>query len=275
MRPKRIGQALCLLLIIVGLAGSALPASAHANLVRSEPPASAVLDAAPTRVKLWFSETPEVSFSRIQLFDKNALEIGGVGALHADPSDNKLLTASLPPLPHGIFTVSWKAVSAVDGHVTAGGFAFVIGKEMVPTGGIRAALPGGATSVSGPTLVGVSVRWLSYLSLAMLIGGFAFAPLVFQPALNSVTKARQGKGTPAVSPLPPGVSFSHDSGLFFALFWGWVLALCAAIAGAFVQAATVGTDIGTLLTGTRFGLLFWLRIAVLVVIGGLLAYRQS
>src|SRR5258707_15209644 len=114
MRLRRIGQVLCLLLIVVALAWIAQPASAHANLVRSEPPASAVLDAAPSQIKMWFSETPEVSFSKIQVFDKNALEIGGVGALHADPTDDKLLIASLPPLPHGVFTVSWKAVSAVD-----------------------------------------------------------------------------------------------------------------------------------------------------------------
>src|SRR5438874_76026 len=56
-----------LLIFLVLLFGGVRIVSAHANLIRSEPAANAILDKAPGQVRLWFSETPEPSFSQVQL----------------------------------------------------------------------------------------------------------------------------------------------------------------------------------------------------------------
>ncbi len=276
---RTIGQAISLLAVVMTLAIAAQPASAHANLMRSEPAANAILDSAPSQIKLWFSETPELSFTRVQVYDQNAQKIEGIGPLQADLSDDKVLSAALPALSQGVFTVAWKAVSQGDGHVTAGSFAFVVGKDSLPAEGIHATLPGDVVAAtSDPTPISVAVRWLSYLSLAMLIGGFAFAPLVFQPVLASVGRLQKNNGAPAGDVLPPGRSFSGDSGLLLALFLAWLLSVCALVAGIILQADAVGGNvgtIGTLLTDPHFGLLFWLRMAMLALIGGLLAYRRS
>src|SRR5258708_40291984 len=87
------------------------------------------------QVRLWFSETPEPSFSQVALFNRAGTQIDGVGALHADPADARLLTASLPPLAHGVYTVIWRALSSVAGHVPTRAFAFAIGRAQAPTGG--------------------------------------------------------------------------------------------------------------------------------------------
>src|SRR5260221_9537951 len=137
---------LCITLVL--LLVEYTPVSAHANLVRSEPAANAVLDTPPTQLKLWFSEVPEPGFSPIQILDRNGTPIDGVGTVHADPGDATVLVVSLPPLKPGIYTVVWKALSAVDGHVTAGGFAFVVGHDQVPSGGIKPAIGGTSTAAA-------------------------------------------------------------------------------------------------------------------------------
>ncbi len=273
-------------LFTVVLLSGVIRVSAHANLVRSEPAANAVLDAAPTQLRLWFSEAPEPRFSEVQLFDKTGRRATGVGSPQLDSKDNKLLVASLPPLPFGTYTVAWRVVSAVDGHAVAGAFAFVIGRNQIPAGGIRPTLNGmAADSSSGPTIPGVATRWLGYLGLAMLTGGFAFVPLVLQPALRSAGTRPMQKRSPASPPiLARYVSASYTPALFTLLTTGWLLALIATLAGAVLQAATsasvepwavLGSPLVTLLNATRYGTLFWVRLIILLLIGLLLPSKHK
>ena len=119
--------------LLFGAHGVAL---AHANLVRSIPAANAVLDASPPELRLWFSEAPEPRFSEVQLLDRAGKPVVALGPLRPDPSDQSELAASLQPLPPGVYTVVWRATSAIDGHGTMGSFAFVVGREQVPVGGL-------------------------------------------------------------------------------------------------------------------------------------------
>ena len=49
----------------------ALPALAHAQLVRSDPPENASLPASPKQVQAWFSEDVEPAFSELTVVDKS------------------------------------------------------------------------------------------------------------------------------------------------------------------------------------------------------------
>src|SRR5690606_16116463 len=100
--------------------------SAHANLVRSEPPANASLDEPPEAIHIWFTEPLELSYSRINLLDANGDSIE-LPPGEINPADAKQLSVSLPALSNGIYTVSWRVVSAADGHPTEGSFAFGVG----------------------------------------------------------------------------------------------------------------------------------------------------
>src|SRR5215813_7817190 len=114
--PGFVSIVLAVFLLLVGIQ----PVAAHANLVRSIPPANAVLLTSPSQILLWFSEAPEPNFSQIQIFDRAGQVVKGVGPVSGDPGDDKLLRANLDTLPTGIYTVAWRTTSAVDGHVTAG-----------------------------------------------------------------------------------------------------------------------------------------------------------
>src|SRR4051794_27516494 len=91
---------LSLLMLVITLI-SAIPTFAHANLVRSEPAANEVLANSPTRLRLWFSETPEPGFTQIRLLDRARQDVPGLGAIQVDANDNKLLTLALPTLQPG------------------------------------------------------------------------------------------------------------------------------------------------------------------------------
>ncbi|HEX9017235.1 MAG TPA: copper resistance CopC family protein, partial [Chloroflexota bacterium] len=56
-------------------------ASAHANLVNSDPPENAVIASTPSELRLWFSEAPEPVFSEVRLLDASGQPVQGLGSL--------------------------------------------------------------------------------------------------------------------------------------------------------------------------------------------------
>jgi methionine-rich copper-binding protein CopC len=116
-----------LALAVVVLFGLAVtPALAHALLVRSIPEANAVLDRAPAQIDLFFSEAVDPVFSTIKVLNATGQPVDNADS-QVDPADATHLTVSLRSLPDGIYTVSWKALSATDSHVTLGSFPFAAG----------------------------------------------------------------------------------------------------------------------------------------------------
>ena len=70
------------------------------------------------------------------------------------------------PMPKGTYTVSWRAVSRTDGHLTAGSFAFGVGERPV-------AMRRGTETVTAPFPSPASVvsKWLLYAGLLLLVAG--------------------------------------------------------------------------------------------------------
>ncbi len=105
-------------LIVIVLLYSALAvtsASAHALLLRSNPQANAILAQPPVQIELFFSESVEATLSTIKVFNTGGTEVD-VGDVRVDPSDPTRMTVSLHTIGDGIYTVTWKAVSAIDGQ---------------------------------------------------------------------------------------------------------------------------------------------------------------
>ena len=144
------------------------PAEAHAHggLLLSDPAAGATVGATPTAVRLTFSEEPEPSLSTIRVLDGDggAVQLGG--PLPA-PGDTRSLVVRVKHLGRGVYTVSWRVVSAVDAHATAGVYAF--GVRASPTGNVVVA---GATTSRGSS-VELTARWLMILGLVTIVGAAA------------------------------------------------------------------------------------------------------
>ena len=105
--------------LALALLGAA-PASAHAQLVETDPADGEQLDEAPTSVELTFSEHIEQIGSQVVITDA-----GGTEVQDGDPQiDGPTLTQDLiDERPEGSYTVQWRVVSA-DGHPVSGEFTF-------------------------------------------------------------------------------------------------------------------------------------------------------
>ena len=156
-------------------------ARAHALLVRSNPAANAVLEVPPVQVEIFFSEPLEEKLSSIKVFDSNNVGVD-VGDVRVDPTDPTRLTVSLHSLNNGVYTVTWKAVSAADGHQTVGTFPFAVGNGNASA--VSAIQQSTSFRLPFSTLIS---KFLMLAALALLIGQRLFIALVWDPTVKANT----------------------------------------------------------------------------------------
>ncbi len=151
----------------------------HASLVRSDPPANVILEETPKFLRLWYDEELAPGLSLVSILDRSNFVVlqGGVVA----DQQRKVLELPAAQLRPGIYTVSWKVLSAVDGHITRGAFAFIF----LPPGtdpaklfeqermGVTRQGPSRSLLYSGLVLAG----WVHLIALFVAVGGLFF-PLV-------------------------------------------------------------------------------------------------
>ena len=180
-RAARIGLitgALVLVWVALGLLLPGDTAFAHANLARASPAPNSMLDEAPRRVAIWFTEPVEPSLSEIQVLDAQGSRVDDGDSL-VDANDPLAMSVGLGPIPEGTYTVAWKNVSTVDGHRVRGSFVFSVGE---PITGVATEAP------SEPLLQSPAepfVRWLVLVSVLAMVGGLTFDLLVSRPVLLS------------------------------------------------------------------------------------------
>ena len=125
-RPTALRCLLALLAASVLAILGALPASAHASLVRSSPESGATLTAAPPEVALTFNEEINPQFATV------TVKAGDSTASTGDPEvDGTTVYQPLDPeMTAGKYTVAYRVTSA-DGHPVSGSFDFTY----APAGG--------------------------------------------------------------------------------------------------------------------------------------------
>ncbi|MFQ5408287.1 MAG: CopD family protein [Anaerolineales bacterium] len=250
--------------LIALMAGAAIafavaaPVRAHALFVRSDPTPNAILAAAPAQVEIWLTEPVELGFTSIKVLASNGERVD-VGTTSIDPSDPGHIFVGLRSLADGVYTVSWQALSVVDGHITLGTFPFAVGGVEA---GALAAAGTVSTSVVAANPGEIVPRWLALLGLALVVGGFIFRAYVWTPAL-----ADAGRDVPGTD---VNNLFDNLRTAGFALF-------LAANIGALLWQVTLATGLPTLralfdpsmadlLFGARFGLLWLVRITLVLVL---------
>jgi copper transport protein len=176
---KRLSFILCGLLLALLITR---PVDAHANLVKSDPSAGALLQTAPKAIVLVFSEELDPSFSRVQLYNsQNQIVNPGPGVV--DPASPLIMRLALGDLPKDSYTAIWRSRSAADGHITEGGVPFGIGVAATTASLIPA--PGTPDpALETPPLWDSAARWLMLVMLALAFGGLPFGLLVWRPAMR-------------------------------------------------------------------------------------------
>ncbi|TFI40967.1 copper resistance protein CopC [Rhodococcus sp. 1R11] len=139
-----------LMLIAVMICGTALfaaaPASAHSELVSSDPPADATLEFAPIGVGLVFNQDINESFATISVVGPGDTQWAQGTATVEGPDVSVLLQDGLP---NGEYTVGYRVTSA-DGHPITGsyGFSVDVAATATPQDAAAQQSQSGATSTS-------------------------------------------------------------------------------------------------------------------------------
>ncbi|QBD79283.1 hypothetical protein EPA93_26170 [Ktedonosporobacter rubrisoli] len=123
---QRLLFALLLALVLFVLFPSI--SEAHAVLLRSDPAQGAVLSAAPTQVRMWFSEDLNPTFSTAAVVNaaNQRVDSGNAHVTGTDPREMDVsLQANLPP---AVYIVAWRSQSADDGHILKGSFTFSVAR---------------------------------------------------------------------------------------------------------------------------------------------------
>ncbi|MEU4191728.1 copper resistance protein CopC [Kribbella sp. NPDC026611] len=159
----------CVLILTGVLFLCALPsvASAHTELVRSDPADGAVLAESPGLVRLWFSGDIDASRSTARLVDAHGVTLPGVQPVRGS-GDPRTVAAELPRLAEGSYGLLWEAVSARDGHTTSGTVTFSIGRA------------GASVRVASDGSGGLVRRWVWLVALAGVVGPISLVVFVLR-----------------------------------------------------------------------------------------------
>lgn len=129
-RLVRLITVFAAVLTFVALLLVAGPASAHDQLLSSDPKDGATLDEQPTSIGLTFSSAPLDTGIEVALVGPDGTTAKGYDI----QVDDKVVTAQLPEdLPAGKYDVAWHVVSS-DGHPIDGELTYVVEGEPEPTG---------------------------------------------------------------------------------------------------------------------------------------------
>ncbi len=222
--------------VVLGMLGalalSVPSAAAHALLRYSDPEDGAELSQAPEAVTATFTEEPEAQFAVIQLLDTAGKPVARTGPVTAVSGQPTTLRLALGRIGTGVYTVTWRVVSRVDGHVTGGTFAFGVGVS--PLDAPRAEL-----APPTPSSLAIPGKFALYLGALGLLGS-AWVWVI-------------------ATPFPP-------KGARRLLWFFWFMAAIGLVGLAQAQRVDAGVDWARLFE-TAIGRALWWRAIPLVLAG--------
>jgi len=259
-------------------------AGAHGSLRASEPADGlALLDQSPQAVRLEFTEAPDRALSAVHVLDASGRPVEQ-GEAQLVPGQPRALRVALKTLPAGVYTVSWRVVSRVDGHTTRGVFAFGVGEQAPGTIiGVESAAV--RQTSDPPTSLGVAGRWAVYWGFALLVGAAATGLVVFglrlpgRPGPLLVTALLLAAAglvvMAAAAKLAADVSFGQLAGSATGL---WLLGRGAALAVAAMAVAALLARVGSgrhLAPAGPLGSVRPLAVLAVAASGGLLVHALA
>ncbi len=198
-------SAIAVLGVVAALLTMPQIAAAHAMLKSSAPAADSTLAILPREVRLQFTESIALAFSRIELFgpDGKTIQLGEVS--FSAESQRTIVAAIDGLLAAGTYTVAWQ-VAGDDGHPVRGRYVFTVAPGAVAAAGsgssVREEALGNANAPSGQTAgarsqqapavmpeavtfdaespLYVAIRVLLFAGLLATVGAVAFKTVVLK-----------------------------------------------------------------------------------------------
>ena len=118
------------LIILLILSSMYIPfAAAHPFTEETIPSLTSNSPTGISEVIVYFSEPVELGFSTLKVLDNNGNQIDNKDTSYYEGDDS--LIVSTPPLEDGVYTVSTKVLSKIDGHLVPDAFLFAVGDAIV------------------------------------------------------------------------------------------------------------------------------------------------
>lgn len=275
-RFRLLGRSLAGAAVAAALLSTPGVALGHAELTSATPAPNGSVATSPESVDLRFTETIDPATAAIELLDSQGRTVEGVGTTTV-AVDALGLSATLPDLGAGVYTVSYRVVSSVDGHATEGLYAFLVD----PTG--AAPPPADSARSTSPSVdaLTVAARWVALTALLLALGSMLLWAASARPVLENegvdasppwrlvaATSSAAAVGVAgylllAARPIAgDGTGIPLDIGGAF----GWT-PFAVAMRVTFVACAAVAVI--ALIARRRAGLAAWTAIALLVLaVGG-------
>ena len=116
---------LLFLILVIGIPA----AYAHPFLLDSEPGQGQNAPVGTTQIITFYSEDVEIDFSELKIFDSNGNKIDNMDTVYYEGESSLIITT--PPLEDGVYTVTSKVLSKIDGHLVQAAVIFGVGEAQV------------------------------------------------------------------------------------------------------------------------------------------------
>ncbi|MCH7560857.1 MAG: CopD family protein [Thaumarchaeota archaeon] len=118
------------LIVLLILSSMSIPfAAAHPFTEETIPSLTSNSPTGVTEVIVYFSEPVEIDFSTLKVLDSNGNQIDNKDTSYYEGEDALIVTT--PALEDGVYTVSTKVLSKIDGHLVPDAFLFTVGNVVV------------------------------------------------------------------------------------------------------------------------------------------------
>ncbi|HEY7081724.1 MAG TPA: copper resistance protein CopC, partial [Nitrososphaeraceae archaeon] len=253
-----------LLITILAITPSVLQKTyGHAFVIDSSPSPSQLLKSPPSTVQVTLSEPVDIRYSKISVLDSTGKQVDKKD-VHYVKGDHTVLGVSLPAsLKDGVYTVSTKMLSEVDGHVTDNAFVFGVGKAVIPAA-TASSTNGAGSELSVPDAL---ARFPSFVGQVIIVGGAFLALWIWKPL------AKIGWLFTAFI----GTKYRIDRSFYVLMLVGSTVLIFSDIAMIVVQASSINATIGDAIS-TKFGSVWIIRTVLALILIGisiLFCYKQD
>ncbi len=226
----------------------------HAFVIDSNPSPSQLLKSRPSNVQVTLSEPVDVRYSKISVLDSIGKQVDKRD-VHYVRGDHTVLGVSLPSsVKDGVYTVSTKMLSEVDGHVTDNAFVFGVGKAVIPV-----ATAGSTNSAESELSISDALaRFPSLIGQVIIVGGAFLALWIWKPL------AKVGW----LFTVFIGTKYRIDRSFYILMLVGSIILILSDIAMIVVQASSINATIGDAIS-TKFGNVWIIRTVLSLILIGI------
>ena len=239
------------LIILLFILSISVPyAAAHPFIVETSPNSELSAAVGTTKIIVHFSESVELDFSSLKVLDSNGEQIDNKDSKYFD-GDNSLIVTT-PPLEDGIYTVTSKVLSKIDGHLVNDAFIFAVGDIKIDVGTSH------NQNVSDIVFLPESgARFPGLVGQTIVLGGLIASIIIWGTQSKQLIRNELGK-----------LEFFHHGKFMTITGIGLVLIFASNILMLAIQTIRLETSAFEVIK-TNFGNIWLIRMVITVILLGL------